>query len=730
MKHSMKRMLLATILCTVFLAGCDSNSGNTPIASSVTPPLTATPDINPTSSANISRPAHLYLSLNGLISLNGERNSPSRVLLQAGDDYFLNSKQGDFSEIRTTAGEGGWIPSWYLNEKAAHIRNLEPQQLSINLDTVALWYPDGREAAASLVAGEPAYAYQEYEDWYGIIASSKNDGPPSPFLLWIPKANAEISGPASSWFAKDNGEDAAMRVLATAVSSLVVPGISQARVRELFGEPTYTEQSSNKGETGEKPLTLPVWRYETDTTHLIIEWNAADVLESAYYQDAAGLLNLGQWFGSIGSEAYLVPSIVPDWEWRFQSDLPYNFLIDSVGDALIIAGEDGGFSGMHMKSILYALHKGTGEKIWQYDFGPHATMYGISKDKRRMSLLKQDMDRKSVTIPYVLETFYTQTGKLAWRHKMDDVHVQGLTVSGHSAVVLYSDLSNGTVTDDYSIRAWDIRSGRSLWTNKLPGYKDISIAGNQELVILQAYKDGYDPEGGTIIALDPATGQEQWKLEKRQTSMYNLLEDPNGYTAGSGKIWTSTTDRLWLTDVRTGADMEQYPVLQKGWYEIVNDQYLLSIHSDRADDDRKFTSSFIDRRTGERLFTEEGYASFGTIAGDKLYYRLDNHANSFDLRTKKKTGFEYEGSYIDTGPIIVHGNILVSAYPMKGTVYVLDPNTLEPLGRLLDTKVGIYDITPRPFIQGYLTDIDGSLYIGSANGWFSKLKPIKLQPAP
>jgi len=723
----MKRMLLATILCTMFLAGCDSD--NTPIASSVTPPLTATPDNSPLSSVNTSRPAHLYISLNGLISPNGETNPASRVLLQAGDDYFLNSKDGDFSEIRTAAGEGGWIPTWYLNEEAAHIRNLEPQQLSISLDTDTLWYPNGRETAASLKAGAPVYAYQEYEDWYGIIASSKEDAPYSPFMLWIPKSNAEISGPATSLFGKGMDNEATMRVLATAVSSMVVPGISQARVRELFGEPTYTEQSSNKGETGEKPVTLPVWRYETRTTHLIMEWNEADVLESAYYRDAAGLLILDQWFGSIGSEAYLVPSIVPEWEWRYQSDLPYNFLIDSVGDALIIAGEDGGFSGMHMKSSLYALHKGTGKKIWQYDFGPNGSTFGISGDKNHVAILteKQGMNRNIRY--YLLEAINTKTGQQIWQHKVEDVFILGVVVSGNVAVILYSDILNNAVTDSYSMKAWDIRTGRSLWTNKLPGYKDISMQGNEELIILQAYKDGYDPEGGTIIALDPTTGEEQWKLEKRHTSMYNLLEDPNGYTAGSGKIWTSTTDRLWLTDGRTGADVEQYPVLQKGWYEIVNDQYLLSIHTDRADDDRKFTSSFIDRRTGERLFTEGGYASFGTIAGDKLYYRLDNHAYSFDLKTKKKTGFEYEGSYIDAGPIIVHGNILVSAYPMRGTVYVLDPDTMEPLGRLLDTKLGIYDIIPSPFMQGYLTDINGSLYIGSANGWFSKLKSIELQPA-
>jgi len=728
MKHSIKRMLLATILCTVFLAGCDS--ANAPIASSVTPPHSAAPDVSPLSSVNISRPAHLYLSLNGIISPNGETDPSSRVLLQVGGGYFLNGKQGDFSEVRTAEGEGGWIPAWYLNEESAQIRNLEPQELTMKLDTDALWYPNGQETAVSLKAGELVYAYQEFEDWYGVIASSKNDASHSPFMLWIPKANAEVSGPAPSWFGIDAVEEEAMRVLATAVSSLVVPGISQARVRELFGEPAYTEQSSNKGETGDKPFTLPVWRYETRTAHLILEWNAADVLESAYYQDADGLLNLDQWTGSIGREPYLAPSIVPDWEWRFQSDLPYNFLIDSAGDALIIAGEDGGFSGMHMKSILYALHKGTGEKIWQYDFGPHATMYGMSKDKRRLSLLKQDTDRKSVTIPYVLETLYTQTGELAWQHKMDDVHVQGLTVSGNSAVVLYSNLSNGTVTDDYSVQAWDVRTGQSLWTSKLPGYKDISIAGDQELVVLQAYREGYDPEGGVIIGLDPATGQEQWKLEKRHISMYNLLEDPSGYTAGSGKIWTSTTDRLWLTDVRTGTDLEQYPIQQDSWYEVVNDQYLLSVRTDRTDDDRTFTSSFIDRKTGEKRFTEQGYASYGTIVGNKLYFRLHNHASSFDLTTNKKIGFEYEGSYIDAGPVIAHGKILVSAYPASGTVYVLDPDTMDPLGRLLDTKLGVYDITPTYFMQGYLTDISGSLYIGSANGWFSKLKPIELQPSP
>src|SRR5690606_6120043 len=69
--------------------------------------------------------------------------------------------------------------------------------------------------------------------------------------------------------------------------------------------------------------------------------------------------------------------------WRINSDLPLNSLIGMAEDRLLIAGHDGGFSGMHEASSVYAAERKTGKKLWQVDLDYSFIGYMLSGNEKQ-----------------------------------------------------------------------------------------------------------------------------------------------------------------------------------------------------------------------------------------------------------------------------------------------------------------------------------------------------------
>lgn len=715
-------IIILSVLCIIWLAGCES-SAVLP-ASSPVPSLVPAPVSSPQTTLNVFQPAHWPHSLNGFQSLDTLTEQADRIHLPPGTSYMIMKVQNQFSEIRDIDGLGGWIPTWYLTDESSQAAVIEPMALSVIHDANALWFPEGDETASALKAGDKLYAYQQYGEWYGVVVPRKVESPSPAFLLWVSKSAVQDAGAVPDWFSEEVEEENAIRFLSIAIPSLLVPDIGQARVRRLFGEPYYIEQSENIADIGEKPVTLPIWHYKNGSTHLIIGWNEDGSVKFSQY---GKLLETGTTLSESPGSQYMMPSVIPEWEWRFQSDLPYNFLLDKIGNNLIIAGEDGGFSGMHMKSNVYALNADTGHRIWQYDLGYDAHLYGTSKDKSLMAFLKRE--NKSNSINVILEAVKTKSGEKVWQQTIEHVNARSLAVSGQVVTVVYSDMVNGTDTSDFTMQAWDIRTGKTLWSKKLPKFTDAAFlngAGRFEVLLMKSYTNpnGYDPNGGLLIGYDPKTGKELWKMDQRISDMYTFLTDPTRHTEGTGAIWTRTNTQLLLTDVKTGRDIEEYPLEEDSMYEVINDEYLFLVKRDREDrDNNEFSSSLIRRGSGDPVFTESGYASFGMIDGEKLYYRLNSDTFSYDLKSGHKFGTPSSSDFIASGPTVIFDDQIISAFPYRN-IYLLDRATLKPTARLIDSQVGLYDITPDYFVQGFLTVIDQKLYAGSSNGWFSKIKSI------
>ncbi|MFX3632756.1 MAG: PQQ-binding-like beta-propeller repeat protein [Candidatus Pristimantibacillus sp.] len=675
---------------------------------------------------SIDKPAILYRSMNAYELVGGNYSITTKsVDLQT--KYKVVTLSADFAEIQDESGYGGWVPTWYLTKESAKSRNISPVTLKVTSDAQALWYPNSNNSVAvQLKTGDSLYAYEAYDDWYGVVVPD-NAASERPYgLLWVHKNQVVIDGDAPIWFDnRETGSDLS-RSISSTVRSLVVPGITQSRVLELFGQPSFKESSENVKTYGEKVQTLPLWLYEDGHSELTVAWSETGILRYALYRDSSDSIarfGLQEQSRTLGP---LVPSEQVQWNWRFKSDLAFNFLLDHFSNILLVAGEDGGFSGMHMNSNVYALDSITGRKIWQFDLGFDAHLYGLSANKSRMAFMKRmPGDYKPY---YQLQVLSTDNGKMIWKKQLDsEEDVSSLAVSGNVVAAVRSEgMSSNEAENNYNLTAWSIATGKQMWRIELEEpAKLVRDVGNQKVLLLQIGVDMNPVLLTELQAYDPLTGKLVWEKTERQAAVEREVVDTNQFARQAHAYWTRTVDELVLTDAATGKDKVHLPLDDQTRYEIIDGQYAFQQQSSiQGLRDEVITSSLIDVRTGKKLFTEEGRAEFGHIDGKILYYRLNGRALSFDLLKGEQrwNSSDVPGEGTLPGSTIAYGGKRFGVFPFLSSIYTLDESTGKALNRISDVRVGYYDFTPYPLLNGYLSVIDNKLYVGSSNGYFSKLK--------
>jgi hypothetical protein len=306
----------------------------------------------------LDKPVTLYTNTNAYEWWGGTRAVRS-LSVDVQKNYKVVTLSDDFAEIQDESGYGGFVPVWYLTKESAQMKDIAPLSLKAKESAKAEWYPDSQGDALTMKEGDNLYAYKQYGDWYGVAVPDSDQDDKSYGLLWIHKDQVTSTGAAEAWFEIENPDNMINRAIAAAVRSVLVPGLEKARVKAIFGEPSFEESSENVASLDEKARTLPLWRYEDEQNELIVAWSEAGTLRYSMYRDSSELVALQ--FG-VSTQGALVPSLHMQWSWRFRSDLAFNFLLEKVGKVLLISGEDGGFSGMHNNSNLYALDSTTGRK--------------------------------------------------------------------------------------------------------------------------------------------------------------------------------------------------------------------------------------------------------------------------------------------------------------------------------------------------------------------------------
>lgn len=672
----------------------------------------------------------LYRSTNAYEWMGGEQRVKSLSVDKA-VKYKATTLSADFAEIQEESGTGGWVPVWYLTAEAAATREISPVAVKASPNSKVAWYPGATGTAVKLEQDEVLYAYEEYKDWYGVIVPDKGTTRRTTGLLWIAKKDTV---PASAMPVRyDNGkgnEVAANRalVLPAFTRSLLTPGVKQARIEALLGKPTFVETSSNVGEYDQPVSTLPLWRYEDGQSELLIVWTKEGLLRSVSYRNTSGeVLAFGQPQAGIVTGP-LVPSEKLSWAWRFKSELAYNFLLEQVGNVLLVAAEDGGFSGMHMDSKLYALDAATGRQVWKVDLGVGMHHYGLSADKSKMAFVKERyVNDKQVDTLYVLET---ATGRKLWEKKLEPGQaITSLATSGNAVyTVQYKRISDTEEKFDYYLTGWSMNSGKQLFRQKRTEPLNLMReTGNQKRLI-----GSPDNGSGTepllqrkLQAYDPQTGKLAWQLPGQEAAYEPYVTDPSRYAERSGAVWTKSFDQLFLTDAASGSKKLELPFPANSSYSIIDGTY--AFMQQAADDRRElagYKSKLIDLRTGKALLEVDGIAEFGIRTDNRLDFSLNGQAMAYDIKQMRLLWTNTPSAKLGAlaAPSVWFGNQLLSAHPFEGELYRLNPATGNPEARIAGVRVGYYDFTPNRLQRGYLKESNGQLYIGSANGYFSKAK--------
>ncbi|MBO9600411.1 MAG: PQQ-binding-like beta-propeller repeat protein, partial [Cohnella sp.] len=479
-------------------------------------PYAAEVAVDPEKTVHVAAPTLGYDMIGG---------SAQRVSYLARVDRPLHviAMNATFAEVDDD-GVNSWIPAWQLTSEAARAKRIDPIRLKAVNDAQALWAPkEGSEASASVHAGDTLFALQQFDDWYGV-AVPPSDGRRGIELAWVPKKDVQPSQEWAGLYAETGADDA--DTIAAVVRSELGVGASRERIERIFGKPAY-EESSNNVEMPGKLRTLTVSRYESDTSQLAITWEESGALLRYAFHDRANTMDFGisSMYGADSptvlrpeTESAYKPLFAPSaplaFEWRTRTELPFNFLVGEAGGNLIVAGEDGGFSGMHESSHLYGIDRKSGAIVWKHDFGHDRQLYALSEDGRFIAFIDK-IESKVEESAYDLFVLNTATGKKLWNKsfKVKGAISVGTFVSSGSVTALSYTTTEG---DKHTTRveARKIDNGSLIWSR--------TIGGEGELLPQDPAKRVFVLQTGTrlivdgkLTALDPKSGTTKWELPER-----------------------------------------------------------------------------------------------------------------------------------------------------------------------------------------------------------------------
>lgn len=631
-----------------------------------------------------------------------------------------------FAEIDDD-GVRSWVPIWYLTNESEGAGDIAPSKVSIAPGSSLYWYPNAGKEAVTVIGAETAYALRVLGDWYGVAlpdsASRHGFG-----VLWVHKD--QIDDFQTEW--KPVFEDSGISpeaIAAVARSALRVGSLSVTAAETLFGRPQYLEASGNVEPPG-KLKTLPVWRYENADAQLVLTWSDDDRLLNYRYRDRSGKYDIGNEGQHTLEQPVILKAVegarfpfarseAVDYDWRIETELPFNYLIGEAGRTLLIAGEDGGISGFHEASHLYGVDKVTGRKLWKYDFGYDIHLFALS-EARQTIIFYRPLERGEGTSSYRLIAMNTRDGKTRWERTLEiqeDVWELSSEASGDVAVLALATGDEEKLST--RLEARDVRTGQVVWSASLEGSGTL-LPNPQRAPVVIVQSGGPALADKKLTAFDARTGKMRWELKGRSVDLTSdglLAAEGRLSSRGPAGFWARDEEKLILADPTTGADKLSLPIsFEYGThYEAIDERYMLKQQSEdgeRLYDSADATSSLIDLQTGETLWTVIGKADKGIIMDGVLYCRLDGKPRAVDIADGRTI---WEAEFEAWGSLHAFGNrLLVEGIP---DVYALNPISGRAESRLHDVRIGYYEL-----IDGDMLAVrDGKLYAGSSNGYFGRV---------
>ncbi|GBF77897.1 hypothetical protein PA598K_06478 [Paenibacillus sp. 598K] len=641
-----------------------------------------------------------------------------------GRTYRLAALTEHFAQlIEVREGEGwydGWVPVWTLTDEAAPIKEQAAERWRADKAGASIyWQPTDDAEARSLEPGERLLVVGASGDWRAVIVEEAAQAA-LPRIVWVKDEGDALVSESKLQGLFDSAE-AAYPLVRAVVYHYVREGVAKAKLAHLLGKPQAVERSGNVRSTGEPMETLTRWRYESDSAELLIDWSSEDKVASFRLSPREE----GQPYTA---EQPLL--------WQADSDLAYNFFIGRTDRALLISGEDGGFSGMHYDSNVYALDPETGRKLWQRDLGYENDRYMFSPDRRVMAVHIPTGAADEGQRHERLEVLDTSSGKSLWtldRELADDTIDVSYQLAGDTIAMLYTTGEfDHPSTHRSFIEAYALRDGGKRWTRELEQVGSLvpTLVATDQLLIQYSGLTGVSI-GREVVAYDPSTGEESWRKEGQAAQLLGWVENFNF----EARALDNKPNRLWMMDAAewTWIDMstgQSLARLSRGpdkGYEIVDDRYAVQLTTKDGSElayGGEVTSAWIELASGQTKWTAPGRLDSAIVVDDAVYARVDGKLQRLRLSDGQR---QWESKLNYGGRLQWFDGHLLSAVPSG--IVVIDPQSGEALYRMAGTGSGAYDAIAHWQMRAQLTALDGKLYIGSDNGLFSVADRLAKLPA-
>nr|WP_233167681.1 PQQ-binding-like beta-propeller repeat protein [Paenibacillus roseus] len=479
------------------------------------------------------------------------------------------------------------------------------------------------------------------------------------------------------------------------------------------------------------------WRYEREDGQLIIIFSKEGKLERF------------NWKLSNPDYAYK-PGLIPVADsqsikavWRAEGTLSFNYLHEAAGDVLILYGDDGGYSGGHYDSNLYAVSRTTGKKLWQLDLGYSGASTTLDRDGKQLTVLYNKPDPKTKEFEPYIRRIRVADGKAIWEKKLHQEEQEGYTwLTGTAGVIaIYTEIlerNGGKLT------VWDAATGKPKWKKNMNASFHMLPAGKHDKYILIV-------QDHTIQALEPGTGKVAWKLSgKKRPENYNqpAFIAPDNYPIAPNEVkrWIYVGLEQLYVDLRTGKVLSRYTFGegQNTSIEAIDDRYWLICKAQDAKnfwDAKQFATSLYDAIERKTLWEIQGLAEGGAVDNDNVYVVLDKLPAAlrksdgkikWTIKNKQvasvlSSGSSYKRNIYDPPALFfAKGDLLLLAYGED--LLSIDKKKGKINYRIGDILLEYPDMMASYTRGGLVNEDERYLYLGSANGSFTKIEKSKLRP--
>ncbi|MCT1400258.1 PQQ-binding-like beta-propeller repeat protein [Paenibacillus sp. p3-SID867] len=654
-----------------------------------------------------------------------------------GERLRLTSVKGELAFIQSDSRGDLWLPTWYVSKEAAQVKEISPLSLQLRSSGSIYLAPGSAMKWPVSQTGTSLIAVAQWKDWYGVmVAPSK----------W--KEDYRIYRPAMMWVqGKDTTAKKAMPeallggdsgvptdVVRNLTEFLFKKGTPSSYVKKLLGEPQVRETSRNQEMSSNKPMILgETWRYEQRDAHYTVTFSPSGKLTSSEWVIPwAGSLERSYSPGDDYEFTYRFAAVPPQKtieavpDWRNQGNLNFTFLLEASEDVLLLKGDDGGYSGMHDNSSLYAIDRSTGKKLWQEDAG--FGWYTAVTDKEREHVTMYSAYNPEVK-DYAARVRHIRLsdGKVKWEVKPKNEF--GLTMTAAAdAIILDEALNMNETKNDSVLSVLDQETGKLRWKKTLSGEHRLLNAGSGDPYVLVE-------QNGQLTAYDPVTGKAAWNVKVGKRAMDDPTQDPyfiGGYRyspvspADMTTRWMLLGKEWVLLNTETGAREAVYPAREMERFEVLNERYLLvqrALNGEYFSGATAYESVLYDSLEDKELWTVKGRAAHGDIEGERVYLALNGIPAAIDIESgsilwKMETTSKAGGDLshlVGSSYGILDSYLLLS---LGSDLVVLNKEDGRSLGRLHNVVTGSVDLREVYTKNGALNVTEREVLVGTVNGAF------------